>query len=184
MMLNKRNQPKRTIAKYLALIPVCALGIFLNSCADETASDADKTKLDQMDQIDQNNKGDKADQTNMDNAKEDLLGRKLEGTDIYEFVAEMPEFPGGESAMTSYLRENIEYPEDCQEEGVEGTVYVSFVIDTEGIPSDIKVVRSPDERLSANATEVVKKMPKWKPGKQDGKNVKVQYSLPINYKLK
>lgn len=182
-MLNKRNQAKRILAKYFTLIPALALGIFMSSCADETPADADKNNLEQTDQIDEADKYDNADQKNMDNATEDVQGRKLEGTDIYEFVAEMPEFPGGESAMMSYLGENIDYPKDCQEEGIEGTVYVSFVIDAEGIPGDIKVVKSPDERLSANAAEVVKKMPKWTPGKQDGKNVKVQYSLPIKYQL-
>ncbi|NEN23616.1 M56 family metallopeptidase [Cryomorpha ignava] len=163
MMLNKQSRRKLAYTKYLALIPILAAAFILNACTDEQ-SEAPMTR------------------ENVQEAKTE--SSKIEGTDVYQTADEMPEYPGGQSAMMSYLGDNIEYPEECKKEGVEGTVYLSFVIDTDGKPSDIKAVRSPDERLSANATEVVKKMPKWKPGKEDGKNVKVQYSLPIKYQLK
>ena len=107
----------------------------------------------------------------------------VEGTDIYISAEVMPQYPGGNQAMMTYLGNNIVYPESCKEEGVEGVVFVSFIINEEGKLKDLKVLRSPDDRLSANAMEVVGKMPKWTPGKQDGKPVKVQYNLPISYKL-
>ena len=162
MMLNKQSYSKFSYTRYLALIPILAAAFILNACTDEPDT---PLKMDQTQEIKAGNE-------------------PLEGSDIYQTADEMPQYPGGQSAMMSFLSENIEYPEDCKADGVEGTVYVSFVIDTQGKPTDIKALRSPDDRLSANATEVVSKMPKWTPGKQDGENVKVQYNLPINYKLK
>lgn len=186
MSMNKQNHLKRAFAKYFAIIPLLTLAIFMSSCADEKAPDSKDSKLENTDPMydaDQENTK-STDANKADEAYEKQIGRKLEGTDIYEMTDEMPQFPGGESGMMTYLGDNIEYPEDAKNEGVEGTVYVSFVIDTNGSPGDIKVVRSPDDRLSANATDVVSKMPKWTPGKQDGKTVKVQYSLPIKYQLR
>lgn len=161
MMLHKQSRSAFAYTRYLALIPILAAAFILNACTDEPESPV------------------KTEQTQEIKAK----NGQTEGSDIFQTADEMPEYPGGQSAMMSFLGNNIAYPEACQDEGVEGTVYVSFVIDTDGKPTDIKAVRSPDERLSANAIDVVSQMPNWTPGKQDGKNVKVQYSLPIKYQL-
>ncbi len=108
---------------------------------------------------------------------------KLPDSDIYMVVEQMPTYPGGEDALMAFLKENIKYPEAAKESGVAGTVYVSFIIDEEGSVKDISVKRSPDERLSANAIDVIGRMPAWKPGMQDGKAVNVQFMLPIQYSL-
>ena len=171
MMLNKQNTPKPTWIKYLALIPLLAVAIVFNACTDDNtdapaATEAPKTEMDI---------------TIINKDKPEV--QMVEGTDIYSIVEEMPEYPGGNQAMMTYLGNNIVYPESCKAEGVEGIVFLSFVIDEEGKLKDLEVLRSPDDRLSKNAMEVVKKMPKWTSGKQDGKPVKVQYNLPISYKL-
>jgi len=96
----------------------------------------------------------------------------------------MPEFPGGERALISYLANNIKYPLIAQENGIKGKVYVSFVIDELGNINDVNVLRGVDSALDNEALRVVKGMPKWKPGKQAGKAVKVRYNVPINFALR
>ncbi len=93
----------------------------------------------------------------------------------------MPEYPGGQAEMIQFLGNSIKYPENCKEDGIEGTVYLSFVIDTDGMVTDVKAMKSPDPRLSAAAMEVVGKMPEWKPGVHEGKTVKVKMVLPVKY---
>jgi protein TonB len=100
------------------------------------------------------------------------------------FANIMPEFPGGESEMLSFLRKNIEYPSDAREMNVQGTVYVNFVVNTDGSISDIKIVRGVFASCDNEALRVMKMMPNWKPGKQNGLAVSVYFNLPISYVLK
>lgn len=102
---------------------------------------------------------------------------------VYDVVEEMPSFPGGQSALMSFLGSHIEYPLDAQENGVEGRVIVSFVVERDGSISYVKVVRSVAPSLDHEAMRVVKSMPKWTPGKQNGENVRVKYSVPIVFRL-
>ena len=102
---------------------------------------------------------------------------------VYTLVEHDPEFNGGMEGLYQYLAANIKYPADAKAEKVQGRVYVSFVIEKDGSVSNVKIVRSPDERLSREAERVVKAMPKWKPGRQSGKKVRVSYTLPINFQL-
>lgn len=102
---------------------------------------------------------------------------------VYDVVEEMPSFPGGQGALMSYLGSHIEYPLDAQENGVEGRVIVSFVVERDGSIFDAKVVRSVAPSLDHEAMRVVKSMPKWTPGKQNGENVRVKYSVPIVFRL-
>lgn len=103
--------------------------------------------------------------------------------DIYDVVEEEPEFPGGKEALYKFIGNNFKYPAESRAANSQGKVYVSFVIDKKGKITDVKIVRGVDEWLDAEAIRVVKKMPKWKPGKQRGKKVKVRYTLPIICKL-
>lgn len=103
--------------------------------------------------------------------------------EIYQVVENDPEFENGMEGLYQYLATNIVYPPDAREEKVSGKVLVSFVIEKDGSVSNVKVLRSPDERLSREAERVIKAMPKWKPGRQGGKKVRVQYALPIQFKL-
>lgn len=106
--------------------------------------------------------------------------------EIFTVVEDMPEFPGGVSAMYQYLSKNIRYPEVAKEAGIQGKVYVSFVVDKDGSITDVKVLRGiPGGKMcDEEAVRVVKAMPKWNPGKQRGKSVKVSYMLPVQFTLR
>ena len=95
----------------------------------------------------------------------------------------MPSFPGGQSALMQYLNSNIKYPVVAQENGVQGRVVVSFVVEKDGSITDVRVVRSVDPSLDREATRVVKSMPHWIPGKQNGSAVRVKYNVPVSFKL-
>lgn len=101
----------------------------------------------------------------------------------YDVVEVMPSFPGGPSEMMKYLSQNIKYPKECHAKGIEGRVVVSFVVETDGSISTVNVFRSIDPMLDAEAERVVSAMPKWTPGKQNGKAVRVKYTLPVSFKL-
>ena len=95
----------------------------------------------------------------------------------------MPEFPGGELALRRFLANAIKYPVIAQENGVEGKVYVSFVVGKDGQVSNARVVRSVDPSLDQEALRVVNSLPVWKPGKQRGQPVRVAFSVPISFVL-
>jgi len=100
---------------------------------------------------------------------------------IFQYVDEMPKFPGGEARMMSYLNRNIRYPVEAQEKGIQGVVVVRFVVDKTGEIKDVAVMRSLDPSCDEEAIRVVKAMPKWIPGKQNGKEIDVYYVLPIRF---
>lgn len=103
--------------------------------------------------------------------------------EVFKVVEVDPEFPGGVEALYKYLAENIKYPEKAKNNKVEGRVYITFVIEKDGSVSDAKVLRSVNEELDAEALRVINAMPKWKPGMQQGVPVRVQYNIPIYFKL-
>ena len=103
---------------------------------------------------------------------------------IFVVVETMPEFPGGQQALFKYLSENVKYPVIAQENGIQGRVICQFVVNKDGSIVDVEVVRSGgDPSLDKEAVRVIKSMPKWKPGKQRGKAVRVKYTVPVNFKL-
>ena len=103
--------------------------------------------------------------------------------EIFTIVEEMPEFPGGMQKLADYLAKNIKYPQMARESGIQGRVFVNFVVETDGSVSKVNVMRSLGGGCDEEAMRVVKSMPKWKPGKQRGKPVRVSYILPVNFKL-
>jgi protein TonB len=102
---------------------------------------------------------------------------------VYTYVEQMPEFPGGTDELMKYLQKNIKYPEIAQENGISGRVYVQFVVSSGGSISSVTVVRGVDPSLDKEAVRVIRNMPSWKPGKQNGTPVKVQMSVPVNFRL-
>ena len=104
-------------------------------------------------------------------------------TKVFDVVEEMPSFPGGNGALMSYLSSNVKYPVVAQENGVQGRVIVSFVVERDGSISDVKVARSVDPSLDREAQRVVKSMPRWTPGKQNGQTVRVKYTVPVVFRL-
>jgi len=108
---------------------------------------------------------------------------KVEETKVFDVVEEMPQFPGGQAALLEYLAKNIKYPVVAEENGVQGRVIVTFVVERDGSITDVKVVKSVDPSLDKEATRVVKSMPKWQPGKQNGSAVRVKYTVPVQFRL-
>lgn len=102
---------------------------------------------------------------------------------VFMVVESMPSFPGGDAALFKYLSDNIKYPVIAQESGIQGRVICQFVVNRDGSIVDIEVVRSVDRSLDAEAVRVIQSMPKWTPGKQRGKTVRVKYTLPVNFRL-
>ena len=103
--------------------------------------------------------------------------------DPIDYPDEMPGFIGGDKALYQYLSNNIKYPKIEIKRGVEGRVYVEFVVGKNGEISDIKILRGVSEAIDAEAIRVIKSMPNWLPGKQKGRAVKVRYKMPISFKL-
>jgi TonB family protein len=98
-------------------------------------------------------------------------------------VEQMPEFPGGEDSLRNFIRRTIKYPDLARESSVEGTVYINFIIEKDGSVSNPKILRGIGSGCDEEAIRVIKLMPRWIPGKQNGKTVRVQYNLPIKFKL-
>ncbi len=104
-------------------------------------------------------------------------------TEVFTIVEEMPSYPGGDGKMYEYLGKNIKYPQIARESGIQGRVFVNFVVEPDGSVSNVKVLRGIGGGCDEEAMRVVKTMPKWKPGKQRGKAVRVSYTLPVVFKL-
>ena len=108
---------------------------------------------------------------------------KEEETKVFDVVEQMPSFPGGPSALFEYLSKNIKYPVVAEENGIQGRVIVSFVVERDGSITDVRVVKSVDPSLDKEAQRVVKSMPRWIPGKQNGSAVRVKYTVPVTFRL-
>ena len=103
---------------------------------------------------------------------------------VYDQVEQMPEFPGGMPAMIEYLQTNIKYPKDAVKQNVGGRVMVMFVVEADGSLSNVRVARKVFPSLDSEAVRVVKAMPKWKPGKEKGRPVRVNFTLPVVFTAK
>jgi protein TonB len=108
---------------------------------------------------------------------------KEEENKVFDVVEVMPSFPGGQAALMQWLGKNIKYPVVAEENGVQGRVVVTFVVEKDGSITDVKVVKSVDPSLDKEAARVVKSMPHWIPGKQNGSSVRVKYTVPVTFKL-
>ena len=114
---------------------------------------------------------------------EEIEEEVFEEPEIFTVVESMPEFPGGDAEMMKWLRKNVPYPKIAKENGIDGLVVVTFVVDERGGISDVQVLRDAGGGLGQAVVNGVKKMPTWTPGKQRGKAVKVQYNLPFRFTL-
>ena len=108
---------------------------------------------------------------------------KEEETKVFDVVEQMPQFPGGPQALFEYLSKNIKYPVVAEENGIQGRVIVTFVVERDGSITDVKVAKSVDPSLDKEAMRVVKSMPNWIPGKQNGSAVRVKYTVPVTFRL-
>ena len=108
---------------------------------------------------------------------------KVEEQKVFDVVEQMPEFPGGQAELLKWISEHIKYPAVAEENGIQGRVVATFVVERDGSVTDVKVVRSIDPALDKEAIRVLKQMPKWIPGKQNGSAVRVKYTVPVTFKL-
>ena len=173
LMSMKNRQKTNSFAgyKYLLFVPLAFALVFMASCKR-------KTKV--QEQVMEGTKVEVKAETGEDTAQI----KNAEPTDkAYEVVEQMPTFKGGDAALMKYLSENIKYPEAAEKAGEQGRVVVNFIVEKDGAVSNVKVVRSVTPTLDAEAVRVIKAMPKWVPGKQDGKLVRVKYNVPVSFRL-
>lgn len=109
---------------------------------------------------------------------------KKEDESVFLSVEQMPEFPGAENGLFDFIRTTVHYPDSAREHNKTGTVFVDFIVSKTGKCTDAKIRKSVDPYLDAEALRVVKLLPDWKPGKQGGKNVNVQFTVPISFNLR
>ena len=106
-----------------------------------------------------------------------------EANKIYDAVEKMPEFPGGKEALKSYVASSIKYPAEAEKAGIQGRVHTAFIVEKDGCVTGARAMTSVDPQLDAEALRIVRNMPKWTPGMQDGKPVRVKYLVPVTFRL-
>lgn len=169
MMMNKSKTPERKLAKYLLILPLAITLIVVNSCmsnVSEPMSNDDETTLIEEPQSD-----------------DPIAEAPKDDSEVFAVVEEQPQFPGGNVAMMKFLADNIIYPVEAQEKGLEGRVIANFVVEKDGSITDLKIVRGIDPLLDNEALRIIKMMPDWEPGKQKGEKVRVRFTLPTVFKL-
>jgi len=165
-MMNKKQTSRLSIWKYALMLPVIVLLLFLNSTFQTKAEPVNEMNT--------------AQQTPDKTQDEPVL---KDGRQIFSHVEVMPKYPGGEAALLKFLADNIAYPKEAAEKGIQGRIVVRFVVTPDGSIEDVEVIQSVDPLCDNEAVRVVKAMPKWTPGKQGGKSVYVYYTLPVVFRL-
>ena len=177
-MMNKQKSKSIGQLKYLLFIPVAAL--LAAACAGnsepKTAIVMDKDGTREV-VIDEQT----VEQMEEMAAKQDKVAKG--NSEVYDMVEQAPQFPGGPQALMKWLGENLRYPVAAQEAGVQGRVICQFVIQADGTIGETKILRGVSPELDAEAIRVVKAMPAWTPGMQDGQAVNVRYTLPVTFRL-
>lgn len=164
--LERQLQARRRLGRAVIVAGISASLIPTGAMAQSAAESRQSVKSEQVDTAAQRIKQ----QINLDNR-------------IFGIVEENAQFPGGDEACLKWLSEHIKYPSICREQGVQGRVIVSFVVNKDGSIADVKTLRSPDENLAKEAERLVKIMPKWKPARQGNKTMRSRFQLPIQFRL-
>ena len=115
--------------------------------------------------------------------EDEIIEIEEDDEEFFMVVENMPEFPGGDLGLMKFIQKNVRYPAIAKEYNITGKVYVSFIVDKQGNVTNVKIVRGVDKNLDAEALRVVSSLPKYKPGKQRGKPVRVMFTIPINFTL-
>ena len=115
--------------------------------------------------------------------EDDYLNEKKDTVNVYDVVEQMPNFPGGYHMMQDFIEKNLHYPKECAEKGIQGRVIIAVVVERSGKLTNIRVVKSVNPALDKEALRIVNLMPKWIPGKQCDKKVRVKYIIPITFQL-
>ena len=184
-MITKNEKAKGLWWRLLATLPVLAILLIANTkvTAQEAAVNEQKDEEQATTVIRPENNGETT-VYNISTTKDLKAKVTLKDADsIFRIVDQMPEFPGGIDAMTGFVASNIKYPQDAIDEGKEGRVFVSFVVEKDGWVSNVKVLKGVCESIDEEAARVVRGMPRWKPGMKDGKPARVSFQLPVTFKL-
>lgn len=170
IMMNKKKSNAAGHIKYaLFVLPAFALLVAGNISCSQDASQTEDAKEEVVAPVSPEAKEAPADST----AKEE----------VFMVAEQMPEFPGGMKELLKFLQDNLKYPENAMKNNVQGRVIVQFVVEKDGTLTEFKVARSVDPDLDAEALRVLQTMPKWKPGMQRGKIVRVKFTVPVSFKL-
>ncbi|MDR1763527.1 MAG: M56 family metallopeptidase [Dysgonamonadaceae bacterium] len=193
IMINKRKTSNKIGAKYLLVLPVAALLLCLNCTGSGNKEEKlplnDAANSAVIEELPTSATSEPVATTESENEQQNADSKTipppppLSENTVYQHVEVMPSFPGGDEALMKWLSTNLVYPVKAQENGIEGTVTVRFIIKSDGTVSDAQVVKSLSDECDAESLRVFDKMPKWIPGKQSGKAVNVYYNLPIRYRL-
>ena len=187
MMLHTKS-PRQRYLKLLALLPIVAVALAVNA---ETVTDYVYTQPQQQTPV---KKGVKAGTIKMGNqtikvvksdeqSKADAATPQTDKSRTFDVVEQMPEYPGGASALFQFLAKNIKYPAEAEKAGIQGRVILTFVVEKDGTISEPTVVKSVDPVLDAEAVRVISAMPNWVPGRQNGEVVRVKYAVPVTFAL-
>ena len=188
MMLHKKSE-RRSLLKLLALIPIVGLALALNARTvtdyvyDEPQKQQPVKKGKKAGTIKVNGQEIKVVEQDDIVTMEGEVDQDQAKEDAFDVVEEMPEFPGGPKALMDYLMTNVKYPKTAFDANIQGRVIAQFVVDKEGTVRDAHVVKSVDPALDAEALRVINNMPKWRPGRQNGKVVNVKYTIPVSFSL-
>ena len=188
MMLHKKSN-RRSLLKLLALIPIVGLALALNARTvtdyvyDEPQKQQPVKKGKKAGTIKVNGQEIKVVEQDDIVTMEGEVDQDQAKEDAFDVVEEMPEFPGGPKALMDYLMTNVKYPKTAFDANIQGRVIAQFVVDKEGTVRDAHVVKSVDPALDAEALRVINNMPKWRPGRQNGKVVNVKYTIPVSFSL-
>ena len=175
-MLNRKRTHNIMVGKYLMFIPVAALLLLFSNCANKKA-DKVQSDTEKADTIELTAEPEKTAEPQVD-----ITITETKGDSIYSVVETMPDFPGGQKELLSFLSRNIKYPTKAIENKIQGRVIVQFVVNKDGSIFGAKVVRSVDPDLDKEALRVINSMPKWKPGMQKGEPVSVKFTVPIVFR--
>lgn len=174
VMMNRHSTNPWARLRVLLMLPAVALSVTVASASNQDIKTADKQNTITI-QVAQEREG-----------KPDTImaiDARPVPQDVFLVVEEQPEYPGGTAALLEYLRTNIKYPQDCRENHIQGRVLVSFIVEPDGSLSNATIVRGVNPSLDAEALRVIQAMPNWKPGKQHGSAVRVQFTVPITFRL-
>ena len=173
VMMNCHSTNPWARLRVLLMLPALALSVIVASaCKQDTAETEDLKKQDT-----QNTAVQEKDVVIIEMEPEETLD------DVFVIVENQPEYPGGPMAMMQYLASTLTYPDECKEQGIQGRVLVAFVVNADGSITNPEIVKSVHPALDAEALKAVVSMPAWKPGTQNGKNVRVKFTIPVNFRL-
>ena len=166
-MITQSKKAKGVVIKALLTLPLFALLLFANCKSNGNDKSAEKKAVE-------------ATETVETQAVETVA---TDDSEVYGAVEVMPEYPGGTTAMYEFIQKTLKYPESAKDKGLEGKVFISFVVEKDGSLSSVQVLRGVCDEIDAEAVRVLKMMPKWKPGMNNGEPVRVQYTMPFKFQL-